>query len=262
MNINVVLRTCDRVSMIGDRIVSKNECVIRCLNSLVKSLKNYGLYTLHIIDDNSSQETKEKIVSLAGDKNVNFLPPRDEEKLNNKQKSRFSVKVAYDYIKTLPENDLVYVVEDDYLHYDDTIEKMIEAWKYFSKFDVNTNVGIFPQNFKQLYLYPENELNVAYVRPCIVAIGPDRFYRTTWFTHESFMIQKKLITQYSKDFDELVDMYFIDGKWEGNTISNVWSKPNVKMMMPMKPLVFHVSTEDDLFFHKQDFEKLWEENKI
>ena len=53
---------------------------------------------------------------------------RDEEGLNVKQKSRYSVQVAYEYIHKLPDNELVYIVEDDYLHYEDSISKMVEAW--------------------------------------------------------------------------------------------------------------------------------------
>ena len=260
IKVNVVLRTCDRVSLAEDRIVPKDKCIIYCLRSLMKSLENYGSYTIHVIDDNSSDETKNEIISLVGIGNVNFLGPRDESHLTNKQKSRFSVKVAYDYIKTLPEDELVYIVEDDYLHYSDSIQKMIEAWDFLSRLDNGLNIGVFPQDFTQLYYHPSNPHNYTYIQPCYIVAGPDRYYRTTWFTHESFMVQKSVITKYQEHFDELLEIGYVDGKWEGDSISKVWGKPDVLMFMPMKTLAYHVSKQEDLSLYCFDFEQLIAEN--
>lgn len=260
MKVNVVLRTCDRVSLATDRIVPKDDCIVRCLHSLVSSLDEYGNYSLHIVDDNSSEQTKNKIRSIAHSSTFNFLPERNQDGLNGKQKSRYSVKVAYDYIDTLPENELVYIVEDDYLHYNYSIQRMIDAWKFFSNFDLSADIGIFPQDFTQLYLHPKNPFNETYVRPCIVAAGPDRYYRTTWFTHESFMVRKSVITKHKEEFDKLMEIGEIDGKWEGTCLSNVWTKPGVVMLMPMKTLAIHVSKQEDISFYCEDFYRLWEQN--
>lgn len=260
MKVNVVLRTCDRVSLATDRIVAKDECIVRCLISLVNSLELHGNYSLHIIDDNSSDATKDKIREIAPTATFDFLPERDQTGLNGKQKSRYSVKVAYDYVDSLPEDELVYIVEDDYLHYNYSIQKMVEAWKYFQSFDDRTNVGIFPQDFVQLYFHPQNAFNDTYIRPCIISPGPDRYYRNTWFTHESFMIKKSVITKYKEEFNKLMEIGEIDGKWEGTSLSNVWTKPDVVMLMPMKTLAIHVSKKEDISFFCNDFEELWEKN--
>ena len=145
-------------------------------------------YSLHIIDDDSTKETRDIITNIASNASFDFLSKRDDSHLNGKQKSRYSVKVAYDYIYNLPTNELVYIVEDDYLHYTDSIFKMIEAYQYFTNY-VPKNIGIFPQDFNQLYPHSQNKFNETYVKPCFVLPGPDRYYRTTWFTHESFMVR-------------------------------------------------------------------------
>lgn len=261
--LNVVLRTCDRVSLANDRIVPKKECIIRCLNSLVKSLdQSKQQYCLYIIDDNSSDELKSEMARIAPEAIVSYLPSSDQVFLNNKQKSRHSVKVAYDLIDSFPEDDLVYIVEDDYLHYSHSIEKMIEAWNYFNSFDPSVDVGIFPQDFNQLYSHPDNSFNYAYVRPCLVVPGPDRYYRTTWFTHESFLIQNKVIKKYKEDFNKLMDIGYVDGAWEGSSISNVWQRPDVKMLMPLGTLAIHVSLKSDISFYVKDFDQLWESNAV
>lgn len=262
--LHIVLRTCDKVSLASDRIVPKNECVLRCLKSLITSLETFIKlpHTLHIIDDRSTEETIQKIKEIAPNAKHTFLGDRDESGLNNKQKSRYSVKIAYDYIYTLPETDLVYIVEDDYLHYPNSITEMIESYEYFTNYVVGKSIGIFPQDFTELYPHRQNKFNDTYVKPCIVLPGPDRYYRTTWFTHETFMVPMKVVLKYKKHFERLLDIGSNEGDWEGSTISNVWEKPDVMMLMPiMKTHCIHVSKKEDIPFFNKDFETLWEANK-
>ena len=266
MKLNVILRTCDVKSLQSDRIVVKAECVTTCLNSLVKSLRASKLdYKIHIIDDMSSHQTKTAISNICPEASVEYLMERDEEGLNVKQKSRYSVQVAYEYIHKLPDNELVYIVEDDYLHYEDSISKMVEAWNYFSEFlrGIGTeHVGIFPQDLNRLCLYPQNQFFQTYVQPCIMLAGPDRYYRTTWYTHESFMCSTSLIKKYKDIFDSLLTIGSVDGQWEGSTITNVWNKPEVKMLMPLGTLAVHMGNAEDISFYCNDWKELWDKNFI
>ena len=117
MKLNIVLRTCDKTSIRSDRIVNKKECVIRCFNSLHTSVANANIEChIHVIDDDSSVETKNILKHIAPYASFHYYQANSSN-LTPKQKSRATVKLAYDYIKQLPEEDLVYVVEDDYLHY-------------------------------------------------------------------------------------------------------------------------------------------------
>jgi glycosyltransferase involved in cell wall biosynthesis len=264
MKLHIVLRTCDKVSLANNRIVPKDECVLRCLQSIINSLWTFVKleYSLHIIDDRSTQATIDKMKLIAPNAKFTLLGERDETGLNNKQKSRYSVKVAYDYIYSLPKEDLVYIVEDDYLHYPDAITKMIEAYEYFTSYVDGKSIGIFPQDFTELYPHPQNKFNDTYVKPCIVIPGPDRYYRTTWFTHESFLIPVSVIYKYKRHFDALLTIGSNEAYWEGNTISNVWESNDVMMLMPiMKTHCIHVSKKEDIPFYNNDFEMLWAMNK-
>lgn len=263
MTLHIVLRTCDKVSLQSNRIVPKDQCILHCLTSIVNSLQVFTKpYTLHIIDDRSTSDTVAKMQNIAPNAKYTLLGERDETGLNGKQKSRYSVKVAYEYIHSLPDTDLVYIVEDDYLHYPDAFTKMIEAYEYFTQYVTGTSIGIFPQDFTELYPHPQNKFNDTYVKPCIVIPGPDRYYRTTWFTHESFLIPISVIKKYRKDFDRLLDIGSNEHDWEGSTISNVWEQPDVMMLMPiMKTHCIHVSKKEDIPFYNTDFEMLWEMNK-
>ena len=260
--LNVVLRTCDKVSLTSDRIVPKDQCVLRCLKSLVTSLRiSQCDYKLIIIDDRSSSQTLDMIKTLAPEAILIQMPERDDSDLNAKQKSRFSVEMAYNYIDSLPVDELVYIIEDDYLHYSDSIKKMSEAYDYFTAF-TGKQIGIFPQDFTQLYPHPENKFNETYVEPCYVLPGPDRYYRTTWFTHESFLIPLSVINKYRNYFRRLLDIGSNDHDWEGSTISNVWCSDDVLMLMPiMKTLAIHVGEKKDIPFFNNDFQTLWDQNQ-
>lgn len=263
--LNVVLRTCDRVSLANDRLVPKKDCIIRCVKSLYDSLVNAKIpFKLYIIDDDSSIEIQDtlKQICLLNTEFV-FLPERDQSNLNNKQKSRYSLCIAYNYILSLPESELVYIVEDDYLHYIDSIEKMIEAYNFFTQYIPDVSIGIFPQDFTELYPHPQNKFNDTYVKPCIVFPGPDRYYRSTWFTHESFMVPVTLVKKYRQHFSRLLDIGDNEHDWEGSTISKVWESSDVLMLMPiMKTLAIHVSKKTDIPFYNNDFDELWKINRF
>jgi len=264
--LHVVLRTCDRHSLQSTRIVNKKECIIRCLNSIIKELNIIEDKHLHIIDDNSSDDFKQTLNSMVGTLpyvTVNYLPFRDQTGLSDKKKTRYSVQVAYEYIYELPDEDLVYIVEDDYLHFPGSIAEMVETWSYFTNI-LDINIGIFPQDFNQLYYHPIFPHNETYFQASFIVPARNRYYRTTWFTHESFMLQSSVFKKYRKEFDTLLN---IGGDnpacWEGNTISSVWNKPDVRMFMPMGSLVVHMSAKTDMpfFISKDQVIKAWEENK-
>lgn len=263
MVLNVVLRTCDRKSIESRRVVDKQQCVIRCLNSLVKSLKQSGFnYKIKIIDDGSTQETIDTIKKIAPEADLTIAEQVNEAGMEIRQKSRRTLKMAYDYIMTLPDDELVYIVEDDYLHYDNSIFVMVNSWDYFTYLFPDKTVGIFPQDFRQLYFDPKNPFNETYVKDCIVIPGPERYFRSTWFTHESFMVPINLIKNHQETFYKLLDIGTIDGHWEGNTISNVWNRSDVLIMMPMGTLAIHLGNSNDISYYVGDWTKLWEENKI
>jgi glycosyltransferase involved in cell wall biosynthesis len=264
MKLNVVLRTCDKTSLASNRIVPKDECVKRCYKSLINSLLHYNNpFTIHVIDDDSSIETKQFLNEYYPNaiRHDMVIDPNATYE-NLKQKSRVSLKIALDYINQLPDDELVYLVEDDYLHYYDSIFKMIQAYDYFSHAFPLTTFGIFPQDFNQLYPFPLHQFDTTYVRNCLITPGPDRYYRTTWFTHESFLIPVSLFKKYPFEFYSLLNIGTAEGAWEGSTISNVWQKPEVKMMMPLRTLAIHMGGPDDLSFFVNDMEYLWEQNKI
>ena len=270
MRFHVVLRTCDKASLQSNRIVSKRECVLRCFNSLLKNLRKVDDVHLHVIDDNSSQTLRYKMQRLAEDDtfvSFNFVDGNPYAGADDPRKvSRHSVKIAYDYIYNLPEDELVYIVEDDYLHHEHAILNYVSTWNYLNSITPEgIDVGIFTQCFPQLFYRPGSSpsLNETYLRPCDIIPTPDGYYRTTWYTHESFMIQSKVFKKYKDKFDEILKIGDDPAYWEGNTFCSVWNQPDFRMFMPLYPHVMHMSAADDVPFYstRDDILKLWEDNK-
>ena len=214
-------------------------------------------WNIHIIDDNSSEHTRELLKQTAPEATFDWLPWRDQSHLTSLQKSRHSVGVMLDRISQLPKDHLVYVVEDDYLHYPHSLSVMLNTWAWFTALDPQTHVGIFPQDFNQLYYHPGHAHNQTYVGPCLVVAGPDRYFRTTWFTQETFMISHEVIEKYQEHFDSLMTIGFEPGRWEGNTIAAAWAMSDVQMLMPLGTLAIHLGQEHDISFYVRDLDQLW-----
>ena len=301
--LHIITRTCDKGSIqstIGHgRIVNKTECALRCVNSVLKNMENLDDVDYHIIDDRSSEYFRDSLTKICKESNqkvtLDFLGERDIEGQDPHTQSRFSVKVAYDYIYSLPDEDFVYIVDDDHLHYPDAIKKMLFTWQYLDylvnvvdprqqyikklwkdglsdkecmlqveQFEGRTDndVGIFPQCFVQMFPYSSNKTLDFYVRPCIVLPTPTGYYRTTWYTHETFMLKAKVFKKHKETFDRLQVTGTPAAGWEGDTISELWEK-HVRMFMPLDPYVMHMSVSRDLPFtwRPEHAMQLWEDNK-
>ena len=132
--LHIITRTCDKASIQSRRIVNKTECALRCVNSVLKNMENLEDVDYHIIDDRSSEYFRDSLTKICKESKqkvtFDFLGERDVEGQNPHAQSRFSVKVAYDYIYNLPDEDFVYIVDDDHLHYPDALKKMMVTWEY------------------------------------------------------------------------------------------------------------------------------------
>lgn len=264
--LQIVIRTCDRHSLQSTRIVHKTECILRCLNSLIKNIQETSVETrLHIIDDNSSIQFRTKLLDMISDLpfvSVDLLPERCQTGLSAKKKSRYSLQVALEYIYSLSNEDLIYLVEDDYLHYPGALTQLVKDWNELNTI-ASFDVGIFPQDFQQLHYHKFFPFNNTYIKPSVTLIINERYYKTTWYTQESFFVQAKTFKKYKSQFDSLLTIGDNEGNWEGNTISKIWEHDEFKMFMPLKSFVIHLSTPLDIPFYvsKEEVLELWEQNK-
>jgi hypothetical protein len=109
----------------------------KCFESFVKKFKNH---TIFVIADNVSNESYEYLSSYVGKDNV------IRTSLHNSKSFIYTVKKA---IEMFPDNEKIYLVEDDYIHTNDAPDILLEGLEladYVSGYDhsdkyINHNEG-------------------------------------------------------------------------------------------------------------------------
>ena len=158
-SLHIILRSCASVKMLTqskERIFSKEkyEYSIRTLNSLVKSL-NYSKkifsnidIKLTIVDHNSKKNIIQKykqilnnqffdyeIVNLEFEKyksSIENINQQNKTVTENQKSNMANIRQSLNLAKN--SDDLIYFVEDDYLHKDNSIEEMILLMKNFQHY--------------------------------------------------------------------------------------------------------------------------------
>ena len=181
----------------------KIEYTKRSLNSLIKSINYFknkysGIKVKTIIvDDNSNSENIQKIKSIIKDNDFEMLN-LDYSKYQNKiskQKNKetfanlASLLQSFEIGKDNGE-DLIYFIEDDYLHFEPMLEEMVASYERIAS-QVNKDIFMCPTDYP--YLYMDNvKTNVL--------IGNKRHWRTVDKTLCTFMITKNLLDKYWDNF--------------------------------------------------------------
>ena len=240
----------------------KIEYTIRSLKSLIKSInfcnEKYPSIKikLMIVDDNSKQENLEKITTLAKNSNLKTeILNLDHHKYKNvikeqKNEQTFSnlasLLCCYDNAKEYGE-DVVFFVEDDYLHFVPMMEEMISSYERISS-QLNKDIFICPSDYPFLYMN-NKKTNVL--------IGNKRHWRTIDETLCTFMTSKKFIEKYWENFRKTC----LDRNEPFEKYLNEIYKSEI-CISPMKSLSVHFTNINSSYGLSPfiDYKKLWDEN--
>jgi hypothetical protein len=154
----------------------------KCLSNLLDTIKNHPNVKLTVMMDGSKQGT--------------FLENYDIEvyEFNGGTDAvSFFETVKYAKNKNIDDNDLVYFLENDYLHVDNWVEKVIDL---FSTFQGLNYVSLYDHNDK--YFLPMYDDLVSKI-----FVTHNHHWRTTPSTCGSFIINKQILDE---DFDILSTM--------------------------------------------------------
>ena len=183
----------------------KIEYSLRALNSLIKSITfsktkypNIKFKTI-IVDDKSKEENLNKLKKLINrsglDISINLLnhdkyKDKIKQQKNNQTFSNLaSLLQSFELGKEHGE-DLVFFVEDDYLHFEPMMEEMIASYERIAS-QVNKDIFMCPADYP--YLYMSNEKTN-------ILIGNKRHWRTINQTLCTFMTTKSLLDKYWVNF--------------------------------------------------------------
>lgn len=240
----------------------KIEYTKRSLNSLIKSINYFknkysGIKVKTIIvDDNSNSENIQKIKSIIKDNDFEMLN-LDYSKYQNKiskQKNKetfanlASLLQSFEIGKDNGE-DLIYFIEDDYLHFEPMLEEMVASYERIAS-QINKDIFMCPTDYP--YLYMDNvKTNVL--------IGNKRHWRTVDKTLCTFMTTKNLLNKYWDNFyKNCLNRHDPFEKY----LNEIYSKEIC--ISPIKSLSLHLTNINSSYGLSPliDYKKLWDENKI
>ena len=217
-SLHIILRSCASVKMLSqskDRIFNKDkyEYSIRTLNSLVNSL-NYSKkifnsikVKLTIIDHNSEEHVIQKykkilnnqffeheIVNLELEKYKSSIANINEENktvTENQKSNMANIKQSLNLAKN--SDDLIYFVEDDYIHKENSIEEMIFTYEKISTL-FNDEIFLCPIDYPYLYMQP-SKTNIL--------VGNSNHWRRIDQTLCTFLTSSHMVNKY---FNKLISM--------------------------------------------------------
>ena len=241
----------------------KIEYVKRSLNSLIKSIKllknNYPSLNVNLIilDDRSKEENLTKIKNILDKSNQEYEiinhKHSDHKDIIKEQKtidtfSNLSSLLKCFEIGKNKGKDLIYFVEDDYLHFNYALEEMIGTYERISS-QLGRDLFICPADYP--FLYMDNEKTN-------LLIGNKRHWRTIRKTLCTFMTSKEILDKYWDNFYQNC----LDRHDPFEKHLNEIYKQEV-CISPVKSLSIHITNVNSSYGLSPfiDYKKLWEENE-
>ena len=240
----------------------KAEYTSKSISSLIKSIvycktkyPNIKIKTL-IVDDDSDEKTliniKKTINSSKLDMEIINFDKRDYDNIINKQKNLqtfgnlSSLLHSFELGKKMGK-DLVFFLEDDYIHFEPMLEEMIASYERISS---QTKKELFMCPADYPYLYMNNEKSN-------ILIGNKRHWRTIDKTLCTFMTSIELINKYWDNFySTCLDRNEPFEKY----LNEIYKKE--LCISPLKSLSVHMTNVNSNYGLSPfiNYKKLWDEN--
>jgi hypothetical protein len=242
----------------------KIEYSLRALNSLLKSI-NFSKtkypnikFKIIIVDDKSDEKNLNKIKKLIDKENlditisslnhekykVNIKKQKNEQTFSNLASLLQSFELGKNYGK-----DLIYFIEDDYLHFEPMMEEMIASYERIAS-QIDRDIFMCPADYP--YLYMNNEKTN-------ILIGNKRHWRTIQQTLCTFMTTKNLLDKYWSNFyNTCLDR---NEPFEKH-INKIYT--NEFCISPIKSLSLHLTNVNSSYGLSPfiNYKKLWDENEL
>ncbi|MBC7475602.1 MAG: hypothetical protein H7263_15050 [Candidatus Sericytochromatia bacterium] len=252
MKLDIIFRSCTKVYCVHDDMLrpfnaNKREITLKCLKSLINSANssfsnssnNSKNIKIHLFDDHSPEEDFIDIKKILENSGLDFYIERLTKTGNGN-----SLQAVFEYAKKL-DSDLLYFCEDDYLHLENSIQSITQAYQDLTKI-LEKEVVIFPCDYNDRYINPE----LSY----IFALQ-DRHWRTVKSTTGTFVISKNILEKYFDFYLAFAAYNKIDKGGEWRTIDHIYQE--VDCYSPMPSLTAHLN-DDSLLPHFVDWKQLWD----
>lgn len=258
ISLDIILRTHDKIDVHSyhnqERYckADKQTVILKCLKSLINSTNNFeGDVNFIWLDDHSNEDTIDKIKDIFNSSKYPYtFTPLELSGWNASGYEMFEKGRS-------SKADLVYFVEDDYLHYPTAIQEMIDCYFEFGN-NLQKEVGIHP------FDDPDNYED-RYIEEARIVLGKSRHWRTNKYTTFTFMCNPEIVrknwsklytvaTEYLTDWGERNNIH------EGTTINYMWRNDAV-LFTPIPSVALHMQydKQKDPYLN---WEELWKSIEI
>jgi len=273
-SLTVIFRSCTNINMLTQnkkRLFDKNksEYTFRSLNSIITSLnqakKSFPKieFNIVIIDHNSKSEDLEQIKkqlnktnfknSLISLKVNEFIDKIKKINAKNENVTENQISNMSNIHKSLLTaksqcDDLVYFVEDDYLHKEDTINEMILAYERISS-QIKRELILCPADYPYLY---------TKIDPTCIFLGSNKHWRRIEETLCTFLTSKIIIEKYWNNF---ISMCQFEHYPFEQPLHDIYKSEYC--LSPIPSLALHCTNINSIFGLSPNisWKEIWEKNK-
>ena len=272
--LTIIYRSCTNVNMLTQnkkRLFDKekSEYTFRSLNSIILSLHHAKIsspqieFNVVIVDYNSKKEDlnqMKKQLNKSGFQNliisldpnefsdkINKINAKNEKvtanQISNMSNIHKSLQIAKNQCR-----DLIYFVEDDYLHQQETIREMIFTYERISS-QINRELILCPIDYPYLY---------SKVEPTNIFLGSTKHWRVVSETLCTFLTSTNILKKHWKQF---VSMCQHEHYPFEKPLHDIYKSEYC--LSPIPSLAFHCTNVNSAFglSPTMDWIKVWEENK-
>tara|TARA_B100000686_G_scaffold67035_1_gene72469 strand:- start:233 stop:1264 length:1032 start_codon:yes stop_codon:yes gene_type:complete len=269
----VIFRSCTKVDMLTQNKkrlfeMKKSEYTFRSLNSIITSLNQAKRtfpevkFDIILIDYNSKNEDleqmkkqidksnfKNSIISLNVNEfisDIKKINSKNEKVTENQISNMCNIHKSLQIAKNC--NDLIYFVEDDYLHQQDSINEMIYTYERISS-QIKKELILCPIDYPYLY---------TKIDPSNIFLGANKHWRKIDETLCTFLMSKQLI---EKHWEKLTSMCQFEHYPFEQPLHDIYKSEYC--LSPMPSLALHFTNINSVFglSPNLDWKKIWEENK-
>tara|TARA_Y100000591_G_scaffold104989_1_gene89305 strand:- start:228 stop:1196 length:969 start_codon:yes stop_codon:yes gene_type:complete len=228
--------------------------LVNSINFCQKKYTDLKIKTI-IVDDSSTNQNLDKIRQLVNEINVEIISldhKKYETKIKKQKKQETFSNLAslfqcFEIGKDVG-NDLIFFVEDDYIHFETMLAEMVTTYERVSS-QIGRDIFMCPSDYP--YLYMNNEKTN-------ILIGSNRHWRTINKTLCTFLTSKKLLENYWEKFVKTCeDRHDPFEKY----INEIYEKEIC--ISPIKSLSLHLTNVNSSYGLSPfiDYKELWDENK-
>ncbi|MDC3157038.1 glycosyltransferase family 2 protein [Candidatus Pelagibacter bacterium] len=269
--LDIIIRTCASVNMLTQnkkRLFEEEKIVytLRTIKSLLNSVLDPGLTNLEInfkvIDHNSTNENLKQIDDVFkkfGKKysliNLDVSKFKNQiEKTNQRGKDVTSNQISnmanihQSLLESKNCEDLIYFVEDDYLHRKNSLKEMIFTYERITS-QLNKEIIICPADYP--YLYAKSEMTQNF-------LGHKYHWRRVNETLCTFLTSKNIIEKYWEKYTEMCKKEHAPFE---KPLHDIYKKE--LCISPIPSLALHFTNINSIFglSPNVDWKKIWDENE-